>query len=68
MSSMHNLYHKIEETTILAKIISIFGRAETPAQKLWREVYVAKMANGNGHATAVDAADTAVSAFRERNL
>lgn len=65
---MYNLYHKLEETTIITKIISIFGRKETPAQKLWREVYVAKASNGMSHGHAVENADAAVNAFRERQL
>lgn len=66
--SMSNLYHKLEETSVLTKIISIFGRAETPSQKLWREVYVAKIQCGVSQFTAVAEADYAVQAFRERNL
>lgn len=66
--SMHNLYHKLEETSVLTRIISIFGRTETPSQKLWREVYVATIGNGGSHILAATSADYAVSAFRERNL
>lgn len=66
--SMSNLYHKLEETSVLTRIIAIFGRTETPGQKLWREVYVAMTANGNGHTTSTEAADRAITAFRERNL
>lgn len=65
---MHNLYHKIEETAVVTKILAIFGRTETPGQKLWREVYVARIASGSNHKTAAENADWAVQAFNERRL
>lgn len=64
---MNNVYLKLESAPTLDRIVSIFSRKETPAQKMWRQTYGISQKLGYDHAASVDRADAAVGALRERS-
>lgn len=66
---MEHIVLRLDDTEMGRKLIqAISAGAETPAQKLWREVYVAHINRGESSKYAESAADTAMRAFRERQL